>query len=168
MLQAHFDEISKLVYCNEHATLISVSWDRSIAIHSESEAEEGVLLRRILNSHKNDITALDHSHNLSLIATGSADSAVKVWDYEFCRMEGTLSAHTSPITCLKFLNPFPILMSCDAGGNVMLWATRPSRSKNKLLARWKNRPSDAENGGKSYATAITTATISCKFNIGKS
>ena len=68
--KAHLDEISKLLYCNEHATVISTSWDRSLCIHSESEAEEGVLLRRIENAHRTDITALAHSHTLSLIATG--------------------------------------------------------------------------------------------------
>ena len=83
--RAHHDETSRLVYCNEHATVVSVSWDRSVAIHSESEAEEGVLLRRIENAHSNDITALAHSYNLSLIATGGEDCTVKVWDYEFCR-----------------------------------------------------------------------------------
>eukprot|EP00520_Triparma_pacifica_P014822 CAMPEP_0118634720 /NCGR_PEP_ID=MMETSP0785-20121206/1698_1 /TAXON_ID=91992 /ORGANISM="Bolidomonas pacifica, Strain CCMP 1866" /LENGTH=682 /DNA_ID=CAMNT_0006525715 /DNA_START=109 /DNA_END=2154 /DNA_ORIENTATION=+ len=123
--KAHTDEISRLLYCNEHATVVSVSWDRSIAIHSESEAEEGVLLRRIENAHSNDITALAHSFNLSLIATGGEDCIVKVWDYEFCRLESSLFSHTSPVTCLKFLDPFPVLMSCDAGGNIMLWATRP-------------------------------------------
>jgi WD40 repeat protein len=152
---AHMDEISKLAYCDEHATLISTSWDRSIAIHDEAEAEEGVLLRRITNSHKSDITALAHSYNLSLIATGSADSCVKIWDYEFVRLEANLVGHTSAITCVLFLDPLPCLISCDVGGNVLLWATRPSKVKNKILTRWKHRPAN-KNGAKPTAAAITS------------
>ena len=50
--KAHLTEISKIAYCDEHATVISVSWDRTICIHDESEAEEGVLLRRITRGHQ--------------------------------------------------------------------------------------------------------------------
>ena len=159
---AHLDEISKIAYCNEHATVISVSWDRSIAIHDEAEAEEGVLLRRITNSHKNDITALTHSFNLSLIATGSADTSLKIWDYEFARLDACLYGHTSAITCVLFLDPFPCLVSCDVGGNVLLWAVRPSKFKNKILTRWKHRP-PVKNGGKATAAAITSLATSWKY-----
>ena len=159
--KAHQTEISKLVYCDEHAICISVSWDRSIAIHDEAEAEEGVLLRRIKNAHKNDITALSYSHNLSLICTGSANSSLKIWDFEFTRLDSELFGHTSAITCIAFLDPFPALVSCDAGGNVLVWATRPSRQKNKLLTRWKNRPKN-KGGGRPQAAAVTTLEISWK------
>ena len=187
--KAHLNEISKLLYCDEHATVISTSWDRSLCIHSESEAEEGVLLRRIEKAHRTDITALAHSHMLSLIATGSADSTLKIWDYEFCRLDSQMSGHTSPISCVHFLDPYPALLSCDAGGNVMLWAVRPSRTKGKVrtsvrvwkrrakkgssqvltpcslqvLARWKNRPPNKKAGGKPQAAAITIITTYCKF-----
>ncbi|GMI16999.1 hypothetical protein TrLO_g12132 [Triparma laevis f. longispina] len=161
--KAHLDEITKLLYCDEHATVISTGWDKTVSIHSESEADEGVLLRRIENAHNTDITALSHSHTLSLIATGSADSRLKVWDYEFCRMEASLNEHNSPITCVQFLDPFPALMSCDAGGNVILWAVRPSKVKNRIMARWKNRPANKRAGGKPQAAAITVITVACKF-----
>ncbi len=160
--KAHLDEISRLVYCDEHATVVSVSWDRSICIHDEVEAEEGVLLRKIENSHRRDITALAYSHNLSLIATGSNDSALKIWDYEFARLEANLIGHTSAITCVLFLDPFPALISCDVGGNIIMWATRPSRSKNKVVTRWKHRPA-SKGGGKPIAAAITSLTTSWQF-----
>jgi len=160
--RAHLTEISKLAYCDEHATVISVSWDRTICIHDESEAEEGVLLRRITGGHRADITALAYSHNLSLIATGSADGVIKVWDYEFVRLEASLYGHSSAITCIFFLEPYPAFLSADASGNVFLWATRPSRQKNKILMRFKHRPS-SKNGGRPSSAAITCMTSKWKF-----
>jgi WD40 repeat protein len=160
--KAHLDEITKAVYCNEDATMITVSWDRSIAIHDEAEAEEGVLLRRIENSHNSDISALAFSHNLSLIATGSADNVLKIWDYEFCRQDTTLYGHISAITCVAFLDPFPLLVSCDVGGNVLLWAVKPSRFKNKILSRWKHRPA-IKGSSKPTAAAITCLSVSWKY-----
>ena len=112
--KAHSTEISKLAYCDEHATVISVSWDLSICIHDESEAEEGILLRRITNSHRADITALAYSSELSLIATGSADNIIKVSSEAshskhnansptFSRRSGTTSSFGSNPACMATL-----------------------------------------------------------------
>ena len=50
--KAHFSEVSRLCYCVEHLTVISVSWDCSISIHDESDPERGILLRRMTVSSR--------------------------------------------------------------------------------------------------------------------
>jgi hypothetical protein len=45
--RAHHLEVSKLVYCVEHLTVISASWDCCISIHDESNPEKGILLRQM-------------------------------------------------------------------------------------------------------------------------
>ena len=40
---------------------------------------------------------MDYSHELNLIATGSRDSVLKIWDYERCKLEVSLQLHTGEI-----------------------------------------------------------------------
>jgi hypothetical protein len=41
---------------------------------------------------------------------------VRVWDYEKVKLEEELFGHTSEVVILKFLKPFPILLSADNSG----------------------------------------------------
>lgn len=138
--RAHTAEVTKLCYCAEHMAVISVSWDCSINIHDERDSERGVLLRRLVGGHSTDITALSFSYHLSLLASGSSDCSLQVWDYEFGRLDTTCIGHVSGLLCLHFLDPFPLLLSSDSTGNVCFWAMRPSaRYKGKCVFRFRNQ-----------------------------
>jgi WD40 repeat protein len=91
-----------------------------IKIHADQVKEnrdprENVL-RGKKNCHKKDIISGAYSHNLGLIATGSRDNSVRIWDYERVKLEDELIGHTSEVTILKFLKPFPILLTADNQG----------------------------------------------------
>ncbi|KAF0689140.1 Aste57867_19412 [Aphanomyces stellatus] len=139
--RAHLAEVSRLYYCNEYRTVISTSWDTTVCIHDESDPEHGILLRRMTGGHTGDITSLAFSHNLSLIATGSLDCTIQIWDYEFGRsvkLDGTCVGHTTGVACVTFLDPYPLLASCDLGGNVCLWAMRPAlKYKCRCVCRFR-------------------------------
>jgi WD40 repeat protein len=138
--RAHNAEVTKLCYCAEHMAVISVSWDCSINIHDERDSERGVLLRRLIGGHSTDITALSFSYHLSLLASGSSDCSLQVWDYEFGRLDATCIGHVSGLLCLQFLDPFPLLLSSDSTGNLCFWAMRPSaRYKGKCVFRFRNQ-----------------------------
>ncbi|CAN0318287.1 unnamed protein product, partial [Hapterophycus canaliculatus] len=56
--------------------------------------------------------------------------SLKVWNFEFGRHVGCChEMHTAPVTCLAFLDPFPILLSADAAGYLALWALPPARER---------------------------------------
>lgn len=42
--------------------------------------------------------------------------------------------HQAPVTCLAFLDPFPILLSTDAAGYLALWALPPARMGLRCVA----------------------------------
>ena len=113
-------EISFIGYGDDDATIITCGWDRVIKIHSdkrdENKSSKENVLRGKKNCHKKDIISGAYSHNLGLIATGSRDNMVRVWDYEKVKLEDELAGHTADIVILKFLNPFPILLSADNSG----------------------------------------------------
>ncbi|OQR91657.1 hypothetical protein ACHHYP_04492 [Achlya hypogyna] len=169
--RAHLGEVSRLVYCNEYRSVISASWDTTICIHDESDPEHGILLRRMAGGHSGDITSLAYSSTLSLIASGSLDCMVQIWDFEFgrcvpqsmtghiifCRLDGTCIGHTSGIASLAFLDPYPLLAVCDAVGNVCLWAMRPSKYKYRCVFRFRATTSlSLKRQSSSHLSALAT------------
>lgn len=141
-LEPHDNEISYIGYGNEDRTIISVSWDKLIKIHkdekSEIEKAEEMVLRGKANCHSKDIIAADYSHNLGLIATGSRNHRVRIWEYEKVKYEDELKGHTNEITIVRFINPFPLLITADNTGELMLWLTIPHPKGNKLVLSWRN------------------------------
>merc|ERR1719386_532536 len=96
-----------MIYCRKDKNILTVSWDRSIAVHG------------------GDITCVAFSKHLGLIATGSTDRVVSLREYERLRLVAPLFGHKMDITCLQFLDPFPLLVSADFNGNIAIWVVTP-------------------------------------------
>ena len=113
-------EISFVGYTEEDNNIITCGWDRVIKIHTDNKSEnkdpKENLLRGKKNCHRKDIISAAYSHNLGLIATGSRDNTVRIWDYEKVKLENELIGHTSEVSIVKFLKPFPILLTADNSG----------------------------------------------------
>lgn len=104
-----------------------------------SEPEESVKLRTLGGGHKTDITAMAFSEHLSLIATGSSDGTIAIWDYEMSRLEGLCVGHTKDITCLAFLGTLPALVSASLDTYLSIWPVRtPNKNKYTCIACMKN------------------------------
>jgi len=59
---------------------------------------------------------------LGLIATGGRDYLVRLWDYEKMKLkEYEIRAHKDEVTIVKFLKPFPLLMTSDSKGIMYIW-----------------------------------------------
>jgi WD40 repeat protein len=123
--EGHDGEISYLGYGGADKTIISSGWDRVIKIHmdnkTEREATEKKVLRAKAGCHSKDIISADYSHNLGLMATGSRNHKVRIWEYEKIKLEDELKGHSNEVTIVRFVNPFPLLITCDNTGELMLW-----------------------------------------------
>lgn len=79
-------EVSFIGYGGEDHTIITCGWDKTIKVHMRAvlanSAKASEVKRGKADAHKKDIICGAYSHNLGLIATGSQDCRVKVWDYE--------------------------------------------------------------------------------------
>eukprot|EP00435_Cladocopium_sp_Y103_P031150 s482_g7.t2 len=144
-LTSHNKEVSGMIYCQGDKNIITVSWDRSIVVHDESSKTE-VVHRRATNSHKGDITCVAYSRHLGLIATGSTDCVIAVREYLKLRILSYLLGHKTDVTALAFVEPYPLLVSADFGGNVAVWAVptitgKDHRFANKVLTRFINMQS---------------------------
>eukprot|EP00439_Symbiodinium_sp_Y106_P057704 s1575_g8.t1 len=140
-LTSHAKEVSGMIYCPGDKSLVlhgPVSWDRSIAVHDESGATAAVH-RRATNAHKGDITCVAYSRHLGLIATGSTDCVIAVREYLKLRILACLLGHKSGVTTLAFVEPYPLLVSADYGGNVAVWAVPSLSGKDhKLHPQYKH------------------------------
>lgn len=82
-------EISYIGYGGEDDTIITIGWDKTIKVHRDDRSEimkleklDEKVLRINPNTHVRDVISGDYAHYLGLIATGSRDKLVNVWDYE--------------------------------------------------------------------------------------
>ena len=74
--------------------------------------------------HKKDIICGSYGHNLGLIATGSQDCRVKVWDYERVILLDEF-VHKLEVQIVHFIKPFPLLLTSDSVGTLRIWVVRP-------------------------------------------
>ena len=145
VFKKHPRQISAIRYVHaEDRTMVTSSWDGAIRVFLDEPPREGesvlsetrTLLRSIEHAHNSDITALAVSRELSMIASGESQGKIKIWDLEFCAMEGLCLGHSTEVTALLFLDPKPLLVSADADGNMCLWTLFPHYPRCTCIMRW--------------------------------
>lgn len=78
--------------------------------------------------HKeSEITVLAYSEKFSLLATGSANGRIALWEFESGKLENIVIAREKgEITSLAFGEPYPVLISGSAGGVINIWGIKGS------------------------------------------
>eukprot|EP01035_Chromulina_nebulosa_P017105 gene17105-22619_t len=75
-----------------------------------------------LAGHRGPITCVATHPIYSLVASGSEDSTIKLWDYETNQYDRTFKGHTGTITGLSFSTGSSILLaSCSSDMSAKLW-----------------------------------------------
>jgi len=142
-------EISFIGYGDDDGTIVTCSWDRTIKIHDDDRDESKKVSENVLRArcecHKKDIICGDYSHNLGLIATGGRDNLVRIWDYEKMKLtDMEIRAHKDEVTIVKFLKPFPLLMTSDSKGVMYIWLLPGFQKGNdtiRCIVKWVNKHS---------------------------
>ena len=123
-------EISGLNFCKDDKLLIGCSWDSTIRIYDQSDAEDSPMLRLMTGGHQGaDITCLTYSAHFSLFATGASNGIVSLWDFEMGKLEAALFAHRKEVTCIQFLEPYPVVVTTANDCVVCFWYVRPYPGK---------------------------------------
>jgi WD40 repeat protein len=79
------------------------------------------LVKRPLVGHTKNISTLAFSRDGAIVATGSEDKSIVLWDVKGQRPLGTLTGHTGAVTSLAFDPSRPVLLSGSADGTIMRW-----------------------------------------------
>lgn len=134
--------------------LLTVGADRMLAAHDgrvSTTNDDRIVdcsgncrqrLRVVFAAHEQAITTAVVSRQLSLIATASQDSSVRLWDFCSFRLEALWSAeaiHSEPVA-LAFLAPYPALVVAESSCAVNVWSVpgMSSRQSSSLLFRLVN------------------------------
>ena len=129
--------------------LVTTSLDSLVNMYNEKDPEQSTKIRGIRGSHKigdkvNEILCMDFSRRYNLLATGSVDGLIVLWDFELTKMEDLLYIHTYRpgsynAVVIKFLDPYPVLAAAYSNGALFLWATKPNiQYRGQCFFRCKN------------------------------
>jgi len=135
---SHDDDVTGLINVAEDGLVFTSSWDRSIRCYDTLHRPNDKIvpmIRLVQNAHSADITCLAVSRKLALIATGSADGVIRVWDLCSFDFIAELRGHVHGITRIAFPSPavLPLLVSVDDGGFLYIFAVRGSLYSDRLL-----------------------------------
>ena len=121
-------EVSAAVYVPQDCALVSCGWDAKIIVHDDiNDCAQGKTSLRIMESHRKDLNCIAVSWSSRLVAAAGVEGFISCWDYEQPggKMFDFCMGHTMDTTALAFLEPYPLLSSCDSSGNVAIWIVPP-------------------------------------------
>ena len=105
----------------------------SYYVFDEEDTEESVYLRQVSGGHREEISIMRYSDYHSLVATGSVDGEVCVWDFEMSKLEGICIGHTGDITGIEFVVPYPLMLTSSMDGTLCIWGLRPLSMHHKYV-----------------------------------
>ncbi|KAF3915412.1 Xenin [Arthrobotrys entomopaga] len=98
VLQAHDSPVRDVSFCPTDAKFVTASDDGSLKIWNFGEGEE----ERILSGHGWDVKSAHWHPYKGLIASGSKDHLVKLWDPRSARCLTTLHGHKNTVSRVRF------------------------------------------------------------------
>ena len=79
--------------------------------------------RHSLTGHRDPVTAVAFHPVFSVLASGSEDTTIKIWDWEMGELERTVKGHTKAVQDVDFGGPRTgiLLASCSSDMMIKLW-----------------------------------------------
>ncbi|THU80749.1 WD40 repeat-like protein [Dendrothele bispora CBS 962.96] len=129
-LKAHDKDINSLDVAPNDRLLVSGSQDRTakvyeIEFHSSGKAISGSL--KVLGTckgHKRGVWTVRFGREEKVLATGSGDKTVKLWNLDDFTCVKTFEGHTNSVLRVDFLNAGMQLVTSASDGLVKLWNIR--------------------------------------------
>ena len=90
-------------------------------------------MRVVTGAHLDDIICIKYSPELSLICTATVSGELAIWDYEYSRLLDFLIGHSSEVTTINFLYPYPLMITTSLDGLVCIWKVREVGENNSYL-----------------------------------
>ena len=160
-------EISVIIFLHEEKLLISASQDSTIRIYDEADPEESTLLKVLCGGKQNsEIIALAYSQQLSLLAAGSANGLIAIWDLITGKMDGLLVNETSEIVAVHFIDPMPLLITGQANGYVSVWTVKSNAKYQRYRCILKILNTVFIGNVAQPPTPITALNYHCEIMVG--
>lgn len=134
----HRWQISSLVFNSDGSLLASGSWDKEVRIWDLNTLETKWILKGV---HKVPVTSLswETAHAGKLLAAGSADCTVSLWNTEKGRHAGTLQSHDGWVLGVSFMLGSSILATSSWDSYIRVWDTETMKLSTKMKGHEKVR-----------------------------
>ncbi|CDW71705.1 UNKNOWN [Stylonychia lemnae] len=127
-LQLIWEENYIMMICSDH---------KYIYVYDEEDTESSEQLRKITGAHREEITIIKYDDHLSLLASGSIDGEIAVWDFEMSKLLGMCIGHTGDITGIEFVTPYPIMVTSSLDCTVCIWGVRPCNIAYRYISLYR-------------------------------
>ncbi|KFA52482.1 hypothetical protein S40293_05657, partial [Stachybotrys chartarum IBT 40293] len=140
-LVGHMAGVSCLAWGPDSNTLASGSDDKAIHLWDRVTGRPKITARKSmagqerapLRGHHNYIHCLAFSPKGNILASGSYDEAVFLWDVRAGRLMRSLPAHSDPVSGIDFCRDGTLVVSCSTDGLIRVWDTSTGQCLRTLV-----------------------------------
>ncbi|KAJ4485756.1 U3 small nucleolar RNA-associated protein [Lentinula aciculospora] len=137
-LKAHDKDINSLDVAPNDRLLVSGSQDRTAKIYSisykssQNSVSGAITLLGVCKGHKRGVWTVRFGKEERVLATGSGDKTVKLWNIDDFSCVKTFEGHTNSVLRVDFLNAGMQMVSSASDGLVKLWNVREEECMSTL------------------------------------
>lgn len=138
-LVGHMAGVSCVAWTPDSNTLASGSDDKAIRLWDRVTGRPKTTARKAgqemapLRGHHNYIHCLAFSPKGNILASGSYDEAVFLWDVRAGRLMRSLPAHSDPVSGIDFCRDGTLVVSCSTDGLIRVWDTSTGQCLRTLV-----------------------------------
>ena len=92
--------------------------------------------------HVKEMLSIEFDHTAHTVATaGATDGMLRIWDYDSSKCSAEIhvcNPTTSQIVHLKMLLPYPLIITSDSSGSIILWGSRKCKYMGQRISAFLN------------------------------
>ncbi|XP_060269074.1 apoptotic protease-activating factor 1 isoform X13 [Ovis aries] len=130
VVRPHTDAVYHACFSEDGQRIASCGADKTLQIWNSMTGE----LVRIYDEHSEQVNCC-HFTNISshlLLATGSNDYFLKLWDLNQEECRNTMFGHTNSVSHCRFSPDDQVLASCSADGTLKLWDVKSANERKSI------------------------------------
>ena len=136
-IKAHNLAITSLAFTPD-SRIASSSWDNTVKLWSIADGGKSSSLLHTLTKHQDGVTTISFNSDGTVLASGSGDRNIKLWNTKTGELIKNLRGHTSQINSLAFSSDDKSIVSGEAQQGLFWW----NLDLDNLLVRGCDRLTD--------------------------